>query len=429
LERNGAVVPLAPKLFEVLLALVEANGRLVTRDELADHVWGRAVSDGSLSQHVFLLRKALGESSKEHRFVLTVPGRGYRFLQPVTIEEGARNHAPPARESPVGRLLIAERYLPLRHYCEGAFMVVQRSDSSLRAAADAFEAALAADPFYPEAHVGLALAHCMLGEYLFAPPSEAFPAAKRAALRALQLDQTSADAHAILGEILVFSERDWAGAFRELDLAVQLDQKSQLARHLRAWVSMWNGDAEQALLDIETALWLEPASLLLSTTLGVVLIHLGEYDRAIGHFEGIRHQQPTWALADYYLGLANIAARRHHDAIAALRRRGQTEFLQQSLALLGHAYGATGNERMALESIAQLRALASKRYVTEYAFATVYAGMDRDRDTLDALERCCEENGAWLVFLKTDPLFAGLRAEARFQEIVRRNGHRVTACA
>jgi DNA-binding winged helix-turn-helix (wHTH) protein len=429
LGHDGTMVPLAPKLLDVLVALVEANGRLVTRDELAERVWGGAVADGSLSQHVFLLRRVLGESSKEHRFVLTVPGRGYRFLEPVRIEEAERRKPASVASASVGRLLVAERYLPLRHYCEGAFMVAQRSDSALRAAIDAFESALAADPFYAEAYVGLALAHCMLGEYLFAPPSQAFPAAKRAALRALQLDRASADAHAVLGEILVFSERDWAGAYRELDLAAQLDPKSQLAHHMRAWVSMWSGNHEQALLDIESALWVDPASILLSTTLAMVLIHLGEFDRAIAHLESVRHQQPTWALADFYLGLANLAAGRPHDAIAALRRRGHTEFLQQSIAMLGHAYGAAGNERMALEALGQLRALAAKRYVTEYAFATVFAGMGRVRDALDALERCCEENGAWLVFLKVDPLFRSLHAEQRFQDIVRRNGHPATACA
>ncbi|MGZ3509623.1 MAG: winged helix-turn-helix domain-containing protein [Vulcanimicrobiaceae bacterium] len=413
--KNGDIVPLAPKLFDILLLLVQANGRLVAKDEFLMTVWnGETVGEGSLSQHVFLLRRTLGEHPSEHRFILTVQGKGYRFVAPVALREAPEGGLGTERAAALGDLILHDRFVPFRLYCEGCYYLEQRTETALHKAIDVFDRALELDNRYAPAHVGLALAYCQLGEYLFEPPARVFARAKEAATKALQMDKTSGDAHAVMAETLIFSDRDWQGAQRESDLALALDESSTFARHGAAWLTLWRGDYPRALAEIQGALRMSPSSLLLATTLGWILTLTGDYGRAIGHLRDILARESAYAIARYYLAQALILSGAPNDAIAVLENQDTAEFAQQNLAVLGYAHARAGNEATALRCLAELRDLGTRRYVSPYTLAMLHAGLNRRERALELLEEADRAGAAWLAFLRTDPLLAPLRDDPRY---------------
>ena len=420
-HRDDVLIPLAPRVFDVLLMLVASRDRLVTKDEFMDTIWGgEAVTEGSLSQHVFLARKALGEGANSHEYILTVQGKGYRFIHPVEARESLAQSISGEEAAAIRDLLVDQKFEAFRYYCEAQYQAELRTEASLIEAIRLFETALKIDPAYDPAQVGIAQAYSLLGEYLFMPPFEVFPKAKNAALRALQLNAMNSDAHAVLGQILVFCNRDWLGAEREFDIAVKLNPASVLVRHYRSWFLIWTGAQGRALAEIGQALRVNPSSLLLATTLGMVLIHNDEYAQAVSQLRAVINRDPNYRLADYYLALALILSANPNEAISLLSERAQGEYQPQNLALLGVAYASAGKSAKAKKIIGDLTNLASGRYVAKYLIAEIYAALGELDEAMLALEASFDASEAWLAFLKTDPLFKALASERRLKSLLER---------
>ncbi len=216
LLRGAEAVRLSPKAYDVLVALVQQRGRLVTKDDLLKRLWPKSfVEEGGLSVHVSALRKALGEDTHRPTYIETVARSGYRFIAAVTCDLA---HEKPLTPSAITR--------PVELYelvGRGRSHLLSGSYFELQAAVDAFRSAIEIDPTYAPAHAGLARARCVQATSRVVPYQEAFAEAKASALRALAMDSASADAQVALGTVLFLSEWDWTAAERSLQRALEIN--------------------------------------------------------------------------------------------------------------------------------------------------------------------------------------------------------------
>jgi DNA-binding winged helix-turn-helix (wHTH) protein/Tfp pilus assembly protein PilF len=217
LQRAADAVRLAPKAFDLLVALLRHPGRLVSKDELLARVWPDSfVEEGILAVHVSALRRALGDETRPSTYIETVARSGYRFVAPVRCIDDPDGDAP----------LLSAAVRPVELYeCvgRGRSYLLSLSYFDVPHAVAAFRAAIEIDPTYAPAHAGLARAQCAQAELRTVPHLEAFAEAKALALRALAIDSACVDAHVALGTVLFLNEWNWAAADRSLRRALALD--------------------------------------------------------------------------------------------------------------------------------------------------------------------------------------------------------------
>ena len=217
---DGRDVALAPKAYDLLVALVRRTGHLVSKDELLDLVWpGTHVQDGILSVHISALRKALRDPGATRRYIETVSRAGYRFASDVVRMPAAAEVLP--TRWPLGVLPASPAVHELIGRARAHLLTSSRAE--IPKAIETFQTAVDLDPTYAPAHAGLALAHCTAAELRLASPADAYAAARTAALRALAMDDACADAQVALGAVLFLSDWNWAGARRSLERALDLD--------------------------------------------------------------------------------------------------------------------------------------------------------------------------------------------------------------
>jgi DNA-binding winged helix-turn-helix (wHTH) protein/tetratricopeptide (TPR) repeat protein len=226
--RAGESVPLPPKAFDLLVALVRRAGALVTKRELLDLVWRDvSVEEGVLSVYVSALRKCLGDSGESAAYIETVPRAGYRFS--ATVRRRAVSAEPLSMKWPIGVLPARPEVSELIGRGRACLMAASRTE--IPRAVEAFRSAIALDHDYAAAHAGLAVAHCAEAELRLAPPDVAYTAARAAALRALAMEASNADAQVALGTVLFLSDWNWNGARRSLERALELN-----ADHTEGWL-------------------------------------------------------------------------------------------------------------------------------------------------------------------------------------------------
>jgi len=213
---GGHAVRLAPKAFDLLVALLRESGRLVTKAELLARVWPDSfVEEGILSVHIASLRKALDGSSRGPMCIETVPRSGYRFVAPVKRSL--------SRDDPLDVRAVLPPIEVYELVGRGRSHLLSGSYFELPYAATAFRAAIEIDPTYAAAHAGLALTRCAQASLRMMPHLEAYADAKASALRALAMDDGCADAQVALGSVLFLSEWDWTGAERSLRRALDIN--------------------------------------------------------------------------------------------------------------------------------------------------------------------------------------------------------------
>ncbi len=274
-----------------------------------------------------------------------------------------------------------------------------------------FALATDADPLYAPAHAGAAETHLLLGEYLHVPPHDAFPAARAAAERALALDPNLAEAHAVLGEVALYYDRDLATALRSYDRARFHAPASANVRVLRMWFFAIAGDSVAAADEIAAALAHEPHAPELLTNAAVLDIFSRAFDHAVRTLTDVCEIDPDYGLARYHLATARALA--GNSAGAAALYKGATEYDQQVLATLGFARGRVGDVAGAMRHLAALRD-GDFGYRSPFNAATIYAGIGDLHATLRELERGLRERDPWLAIARTHPIFDIFRDDARF---------------
>jgi DNA-binding winged helix-turn-helix (wHTH) protein/tetratricopeptide (TPR) repeat protein len=562
LLRDGQHVPIPSKAFDILVALVEHRGSVVEKDELLRLVWpGVVVEEGNLSQHVFTLRKILGEASSTPQYVATVPRRGYQFVGTVREAPGPGAHAGARQTSadpqvarslavlPFAALSPAEgdEYLgfgmadalitrlanirdavvrpasAVRRYLSapadpvaagrelGVDLVlqgaVQRSGDRIRitvqlvgiqeqaslwgdhfdepfagiltvqdriadrvavalapyitaderrriarlgttnveahlaclrgryrlnrltaegveSTVEQFEQAIGRDPAYGLAYAGLASCSIILASAACDAPAREATAvanARAAALKAIEIDEHLADAHAALAQVKFRWDWDWREAENEFTRAIHLDAESVPAQQAYAIYLSAMGRATEALDAITRAQQLEPLSLIVNTAVGRVLYLARRHDEAIEQYRRTLELDADFGDARVGLSLAYVQNSMYDAGVQEIQRAydlpGRRPVL---LASLGYAFAAAKRIEEAEQALAYLQELHERGNVPAILLAYPCVGLGDHDQAFEWLEKGFEEHAALLVTLKVDPVFDPLRGDPRFTDLIRR---------
>jgi len=317
-----------------------------------------------------------------------------------------------------------------RLYLKGRNAWNKRTPEGLQQGIDYFQQAINTDPNYAAAYAGLADCYNMQVIYGVHQPKDGFPKAKEAAVKALEMDETLAEAHTSLAFVKFRWDRDRLEAEREFQLAIKYKPTYAPAHQ---WYSSYLVALErfdEAIAEAKRTSELEPLSFTASSHLGWILYLSGRTDEAIAQCTKILSLDPNSFPAHRYLGLAYEQKGMYPQAIDEFQKGVKISGSPLILALLGHAYAVSGKTTEARAVLSDLHDLSeapdveARRYVSPYTVAAIYAGLGEKDQAFKWLERAFEERDVWLMNLKVDPVFAKLRSDRRFQDLLTRAGLR-----
>jgi DNA-binding winged helix-turn-helix (wHTH) protein/TolB-like protein/tetratricopeptide (TPR) repeat protein len=626
LLREGEAVPLKPKAFDALLVLVQHHGEVLEKDVLMDMLWPDSdVEESNLPQHISTLRKTLGEGPNERRYIVTVPGRGYRFAadveefdesqdlivgrytkstflvrdrddssdesgrsipapgiisnrgrfifatiivlavsallayglwrlvsdkpedqhrlesQPLQIAyksvavlpfrhlgaegdeylglgiadslitrlsnlleikvrptsavlkygDGSKEAVEVGRELGVETVLegsirrsgeslrvtvqlvrvedgsplwaekfderftdifkiedsisgrVAERLVPkltgeqkeilVRHHTDnieayqlfmkGRYFMTQRNLESIQKGIGYIQKAITIDQNYALAYAGLSQAYLLLPITSDVPSKEILPVARQAIMKALEIDDTLADAHVSLAGIKYWMEWDWKGSEEDCKRAIELNPNHPGAHFRYAHVLSSIGQHTEAIEQARRALEIDPVSPLTNLFLGQFLYQARQYDQAIEPLRNALEIAPNDWLARLNLGKVYVQQRKYGEAIAEFQRAREFSGTNtETIAVMGHALAVSGKRSEAQRVLDELKGMSKQRYVPPYNIAIVYVGLGEKQQALAWLEKAYEDRDVRLVFLNVEPKWDALRAEERFTDLIRRMG-------
>jgi DNA-binding winged helix-turn-helix (wHTH) protein/TolB-like protein/Flp pilus assembly protein TadD len=601
LGADGQTLPLSARAYDVLVFLVENRARVVSKDELMRAVWSRVVvEENNLNQAIYNIRKALGDTRQEPRFILTVAGRGYQFIADTHAERGddaiTPSAPPPAApqpepppvatepapahsrrwlllaggaavaslagvawwlkgRSPAGGLPPSVAVLPFRPvvepdpnaaigigitemlinrlselpgvavsplssvrrfagpdvdplaagrelrvaavlegnvqlehdrlrltwrlldvengralwsgrfdeqlndffalqeslanqvvralsinlsaeqrerlarrdtvdpeawqlYLNGRYHWNRKTEDGLLRSIEFYEAAIKGDPRFALAHAGLADALAVLGVFDLRPPATVFPHSRAAALRAVELDDQLAEAHAALGHYAVQFERNWQEGERLCRKALDLRPTYAQAVMWLANLHMMQGRVPQALSEGRQAQLLEPMSATFAANTGLLLTYAGRLDAAQQQLQGLLGSMPDFPLARHHLARVHILRNEPDAAIRLLE--GFEPRAPQGLPNLGRAYALAGRTDDARAEIAKLQALGAEGLGVGFSIAMILATLGEREPALAALEAGLTDHSQHMGWINADPVFDPLRTEPRFKAVVAR---------
>jgi tetratricopeptide (TPR) repeat protein len=308
-------------------------------------------------------------------------------------------------------------------YLKGRFFWNRMTEESVRKAVSCFERAIEKDPSFALAYTGLSDACSLLAFFDLVSPPAVFPKAREAALKALQIDEGLAEAHASLAGIAKTYDWDWQGAERELQKALELNPNYADAHRWYADLLCALGRPEDALRESQKAQELDPLSLVISMEMAWNLYMSREYTRAVQQALNTLEMEPNFSPAHFVLALAYEQMGKYEVAFAAFEKiHSFAGNNSAALAGLGHAFGVAGQKTKATGVLKVLEELSKRRFVSPYSLALVLAGLGKANRALQWLEKSVEIHDVWLVWLSRDPRFDGLRLDPRFQAILGRIG-------
>src|SRR5216110_184557 len=305
-------------------------------------------------------------------------------------------------------------------YLKGRFFWNKRTGTDLRKAIDYFDQAIAKDPNYALAYVGLADSYLLLSSYAAVSPAESLPPARSALKKALELDDSLAEAHASFG-LLTTLELDLHRALDELKRAVELKPNYATAHHWLALAHLTLAQFDSAISEAKRAIELDPLSLVINADTSWIYFSARRYDEADAQVRKTLEIGPQFFLAHYYFGEVLQFKAHLSEAIAEFQKAFELNNDPYSLAMLGQAYARNGQRDEAQKILARLNEEAKSHYVAPYALALVQIGLgDKDRaiEELDHAYREQETN--YLFAIKVDPMLDDLRRDPRFEALVRR---------
>ena len=255
------------------------------------------------------------------------------------------------------------------------------------------------------------------------PPKVLMPEAKAAALKALELDNTLAEAHASLGMVRLKFDWDWSGAEKEFNEAIQLNP-GYLQAHI--WHSLFleaMGRQSEAIAAAQRARELDPLSLRARVNLGAQLYSARQYDEAIPHLQKALELDPNFWAAHWRLGDCYAQKGMTEEAIAELQSAVKlSSGNPATLVSLGYTFAKSGQRAEALKVLDELKALSLHRYVSPANLAAVYSGLGETDLAMESLEQALEMRSRSVVWLKVWPQYDNLRADPRFTDLLKRIG-------
>ena len=309
-------------------------------------------------------------------------------------------------------------------FLKGRYLSQKAQASDIRTSIDYFEQALALDPNYAPAHAGLADSYRALVLIADAPPREGLARAKSAANKAIEIDDSYAEAHALLGWLIFWYDWDWDLSEQELKRALELDPASSDARQFLAHLLSNIGRHEEALDEIEKALAVEPLSLRANTFKGMFLYQAGRYDEAMIQFGKTLELDPNYRLALMFSGRTLIEQQKYDEAVNIIRRvrgvAGSGNDNTDAIATEAIAAARSGRSDYARDTVKSLVDRRKVGYVSPYNIACIFNALGQSDSALTFLETAFAEKDIRMVFLKVDTKWDNLRSHPRFADLMHR---------
>ena len=306
-------------------------------------------------------------------------------------------------------------------YLKGRYFWNKYTVACVNRAIKYFHKAVESDPHYALAYAGLADSYYRLSN-LSLPPKKALPKAKEMAIKAVDLDDSLADAHTSLGVVKLYWDHDFRGAEKEYLRAIELNPGTPLTRQRYGMCLLYTGRFDAALNELRKASVLDPLSLQINVSLATCLIFMGDYDAAIERMKEAAELDSNHHTVHLALGYAYMRKGDLTRAVSELRQTFELEREYHALGLMGYAYAVCGKPEKARAVIEELRKAARQRYVSPYHIATIHAGLGEKDEALELLERLYRDRNDYLTWLKVSPELRNLHSDARFIDLLRRVG-------
>ncbi|HEX9285749.1 MAG TPA: protein kinase [Thermoanaerobaculia bacterium] len=309
-----------------------------------------------------------------------------------------------------------------RLYLLGRYHWNQRTAEGNQKALNDFGQSIAKDPTYAGAYAGLADTYTSLGYYVL-PPREAMPKAKAAALKAVDLDDNLAEAHASLANVAMNYDWDWLASERGFRRSIELNPSYASSHQWYSLLLSGLGRLEESLAEAKRALECDPLSLIVNHAVGNQYYFSRRYDEAIDQYRRTLEMDPDFGVTNVELGYAYAAKGMFREAIALGEKYSAiptSNFRAQ--AALAYFQARSGNRDEALRLLGELEALSRRRYVRPYAFHLIYLGLGEKDEAFAYLEKAYEQRLAFPLFLKPDPIYDPIRSDPRFADLLRRLG-------
>jgi TolB-like protein/DNA-binding winged helix-turn-helix (wHTH) protein/Flp pilus assembly protein TadD len=306
-------------------------------------------------------------------------------------------------------------------YLKGRYHLAKLTPEQVAKSVSYFEEAIANDHSFALAHVGLADAYSALALSLDLPPTEFYPKAKASAKKALEMDETLAEAHNALGFAIQFYDWDLNAAEDQYKRALELNPNSPEAHFASASLFTVWGRFDEALAEIQRAREIDPLDLRTNALEGRFLIVAGRADDAIDRLKKTIELEPNYFLAHLFAANAYTEKGMYEEALAeAAKARELSNDNAEAIATVGYILGKSGRGNEAISVLAELSKRAATRYVPPYSFALVYNGLGQLDETFKWLELGVEKRDPKMLFLRNGPQWNNLRGDARFNSLLER---------
>ncbi len=306
-------------------------------------------------------------------------------------------------------------------YLKGRYQWNKRTGEGMKRGLEYFQQAINLDPNYALAYSGVADSYGLLGNNAYLPGTEVYPKAKAAALRALELDESLAEGHTSLAQVLFDYDRDHVAALKEYERAIELNPNYATAHHWYAMSLAYMGRFEEAVREIQQARRLDPLSVRINANVAGVLYLGRQYDRAIVEARKALELEPNDAAGHLYLVRAYLQKGMHQEALADFQKLGSLGGAYSGdPVLLARAYAATGNRNEALKLLGMLKQQSKREYISGFSMAAGYVGLGENEEAFAWLRKGLDAYDGWMDALKVDPAFDPLRSDPRFQDLLRR---------
>jgi len=308
-------------------------------------------------------------------------------------------------------------------YLKGRYYSSKRTEKDLKKSIEYFQQAIKKDPDYAPAYSGMADAYTLLGYRGILPSNEALPRGKAAALKAVELDDSLAEAHASLAFIAETHEWDWATAEREYKRALELNPGYAAGHNWYAGYLMYVGRFEEGIVEAKRARDLDPLSLPVNNALAGRLLLAGREKEAIEQSQKTLEMDPNFAPAHNELGWAYLRKGMNEEAIAEFRKEAALSGSDPDESIdLGYAYAVVGKRDEAKRILAKLKRKRERSFVPPTALGIISGALGEKDEAFAWLEKAYELRDPQLTYLKVGRRYTPLHSDPRFQDLLRRMG-------
>jgi len=300
-------------------------------------------------------------------------------------------------------------------YLKGRLLWGKRDKESLEKSIEYYTLAIKEDPNYALAYTGIADTYSILVSNVFMPSEEGYFNAKNAALKALELDETLAEAHTSIALVKENFEWDWKGAEREYIRAIELNPNYATAHHWYALNLLIRGLFDRSISEMKIAQELDPYSLRINRNVGMMLYFARRYDESIEALKKTIEMDPDMVAGRNYLGLVYLEKSEYVEALAEFEKTNNQFYICYTL-------GQMGKRAEAQKMLDELTLRSKQEFMSPYLFALCYLTLGEIDQGFRYLDKAYMERDAWMEFLKIDPRLDSIRTDPRFLTLLKKVG-------